>query len=134
MAKTKIIKLVNLQVNTENYRFEPVASQKEAINLMINSLGPKIYTLAEHIVDNGLNPNDRIQVVLSSHDSTKYNVVEGNRRTVALKLINNPDILDSKSHLNLKKKFQKLKDKAGKNLITEVECTVYDNPSEADKW
>ncbi len=134
MAKTKSIKLVNLQVNTENYRFEPVASQKEAINLMIDSLGSKIYTLAEHIVENGLNPNDRIQVVLSSHDSTKYNVVEGNRRSVALKLINNPDILDAKNHSNLKKKFQKLKEKAEKNLIMEVECTVYDNPTEADKW
>lgn len=42
MAKPKTINIVNLQVNTENYRFEPVASQKEAIDLMIENLGPII--------------------------------------------------------------------------------------------
>lgn len=134
MAKTKTIKLIDLQVNTENYRFEPVASQKEAIDLMIENQGLKIYNLAEHIAENGLNPNDKIQVVLSNHDNTKYNVVEGNRRTVALKLFNNPDILDSKNSSAIKKKFQKLNEKHKSHLIQEIECTVYDNPTEADKW
>lgn len=134
MAKTKEIKLVDLQVNTENYRFEPVASQKEAIDTMVNDQDEKLYKLAEHIVLNGLNPNDKIQVVSSSHDSTKFNVVEGNRRTVTLKLLNNPDLIDSQHHSGLKKKFKKLHED-NKSAITQlVECTVYDNPTEADKW
>lgn len=134
MAKTQEIKLVDLQVNTENYRFEPVASQKEAIDTMVNDQGEKLYKLAEHIVLNGLNPNDRIQTVTSSHDSTKFNVVEGNRRTVTLKLLNNPDLIDSHHHSNLKKKFRKLHDDNKSAIIQLVECTVYENPTEADKW
>lgn len=134
MAKTKEIKLVDLQVNTENYRFEPVASQKEAIDTMVNDQGEKLYKLAEHIVLNGLNPNDRIQTVTSSHDTTKFNVVEGNRRTVTLKLLNNPDLIDNHHHSNLKKKFRKLHDDNKSTIIQLIECTVYDNPTEADKW
>jgi hypothetical protein len=134
MAKTKTIKLTDLQVNTENYRFEPVASQKEAIDTMVNDQGDKIFKLAEHIIVNGLNPNDKIQTVLSSHDKTKFNVVEGNRRTVSLKLLNNPDLLDGHHHANLKKKFKKLHDENKSTIINAVECTVYDSPTEADKW
>lgn len=92
MAKPKILKLNDLQVNTENYRYEPVASQKEAIDTMVSDQGEKLFKLAEHIIINGLNPNDRIQVVASSVHKAKFNVVEGNRRTVAVKLLNNPDL------------------------------------------
>lgn len=134
MANTKSIKLTDLQVNTENYRFEPVASQKEAIDTMVEDQGDKIFKLAEHIVANDLNPNDKIQVVSSSHDSSKFNVVEGNRRTVSLKLLNNPDLIEGQHHSNLKKKFKKLHDDNKRSIPASVECTVYDNPAEADKW
>lgn len=134
MAKTKKIRLGDLLVNTENYRFEPVASQKEAIDKMVDDQGEKLFNLASHIMNNEMNPNDRIQVVLSNHDNQKYNVLEGNRRTVALKLLNNPDLIDVGKHLTLKKKFRKLNEDYKKSLIKELECTVYDNPGEADKW
>lgn len=134
MATTKTIRLIDLHANTENYRFEPVASQKESIDKMIDDQSDKLFHLAEHIVANGLNPNDKIQVVASSHDSTKFNVVEGNRRTVSLKLLNNPDLIDNSRHVSLKKKFRKLHDDNKSAIIQLVECTVYDNPSEADKW
>ncbi|MEK0370954.1 MAG: hypothetical protein QQN55_07355 [Nitrosopumilus sp.] len=134
MATTKKINLTDLQVNTENYRFEPVASQKEAIDTMVHDQGDKLYRLAEHIVINGLNPNDKIQTVVSSHAKSKYNVVEGNRRIVALKLLNNPDIIDHSRHIALKKKFKKLHDGNKSSIIKIVECTVYDSPVEADKW
>lgn len=134
MAKTKKIKLTDLHVNTENYRFEPVASQKEAIDKMLDDQGDKLFNLAEHIVTNGLNPNDKIQVVISNHDKTKYNVLEGNRRSVSLKLLNNPDLIDHGGHASLKKKFRKLHDDNKSAIIKEIECTVYDSPTEADKW
>lgn len=134
MAKTKTVKLAELLVNTENYRFEPVASQKEAIDTMLSDQGEKLFKLAEHMVTNGLNPNDKIQVVMSSHDKTKYNVVEGNRRTVSLKLLNNPDLIDGYHQSSLKKRFRKLHDENKSSVIRSVECTVYDDPEEADKW
>lgn len=134
MAQSKKIKLVDLLINTENYRFEPVASQKEAIDKMVEDQGEKLYNLASDIINHGLNPNDRIQVVVSNHDSTKYNVLEGNRRTVSLKLLNNPDLIESTKHAALKRKFRKLHDDNKRSLIKEIDCTLYASPSEADKW
>lgn len=134
MVTTKIIKLTDLYVNTENYRFEPLGSQKEAIDRMVQDQGDKLFYLAEDIIHYGTNPNDKIQVALSTHDNTKYNVLEGNRRTVVLKLLNNPDLIDDEEHSSLKKKFKKLYDDNKSKIIKEVECTVYDNPEEADRW
>lgn len=136
MAKIKKINLTDLHLNTENYRFDPVSSQKEAIDQMLDDpgQGEKLFNLAEDIVLNGLNPNDKIQVVASNHDKTKYNVLEGNRRTVSLKLLNNPDLIDNSRHASFKKKFYRLHEENKSTIIKEVECTVYDNPSEADKW
>ncbi|MEO8664817.1 MAG: hypothetical protein ABI462_04915 [Ignavibacteria bacterium] len=134
MAKVKKIKLTELLINTENYRFESVASQKEAIEKMLEDQGDKLFNLAEDIILNGLNPNDKIQVVVSNHDNTKYNVLEGNRRTVSLKLLHHPDLIDNSKHTLLKKKFKHLHDKNKTSILKEVECTVYDVPSEADKW
>ena len=41
----RTIKLTSLFVNTENYRFEPLSSQKEAIDKMIEDQGDKLYYL-----------------------------------------------------------------------------------------
>jgi hypothetical protein len=134
MSKTKTIKVNDLLANTENYRFETVASQKEAINKMIDDQGDNLYNLAESIIQNGLNPNERIQVLPSEHEKNKFIVLEGNRRNVTLKILNNPDLIEGSKHANLKRKIKKLAEKNQDKLITQVECTVYDDPKEADLW
>ena len=58
----RTIKLTSLFVNTENYRFEPLSSQKEAIDKMIEDQGDKLYSLVDDIVTNGLSPVDLIIV------------------------------------------------------------------------
>lgn len=134
MIKNDTIALADLIVNTENYRYDPLSSQKEAIDIMIEDQKDKLYNLAEHIITNGLNPNDKIQVVPSEHDRLKFIVLEGNRRVISLKIINNPNIIDHPEYLYLKKKFKKLHDENRSRLLNEIECIVYDDPSEADKW
>lgn len=134
MVETRTIKITNLLVNTENYRFEPVGSQKEAIDKMVANQGIKLYYLAEDIVEKGLNPNDRTQVYLSHHDKTKFIVLEGNRRVVALKLLLNPDLLDGSEANGLKDKFRKLHAKIKDHLIEEIECNFYDDPKDAEHW
>jgi hypothetical protein len=134
MAQQKSIQITNLLINPENYRFDSVASQKQAIDLMIRDQGEKIFVLAKHIVENGQNPTDIVQVTASNSDKSMYIVLEGNRRIVALKAINNPDIIDNKDDLALRNKFKKLHDDYKNNLPKEVLCIVYDTPSEADKW
>jgi hypothetical protein len=132
MVKMQKIKLVDLLVNSENYRFETSASQKESIDKMINDQDEKVFNLAEHILKNELNPNDNVQVILSSHDKTKYLVLEGNRRVVALKLVSNPDLIDQNS--SLKRKFRKLHEENKGKILEEITCSVYDDPKDADIW
>jgi hypothetical protein len=134
MARTAPINLTDLLVNTENYRFDTIVSQKEAIDKMVEDQNDKLYNLAVHILENGLNPNDPIQVSPSSHDKKKFNVLEGNRRVITLKILQNPSLIDTPSFEPLKKKFSKLHEGNKGNLLHEVDCTIYDDPSEADKW
>ena len=87
MPKLQIIPLADISVSTENYRFEPQGSEKEAIDKMIENQGDKLYILAKDIIEHGLNPNEKIWVTPFSRDNTKFYVLEGNRRIVALKLL-----------------------------------------------
>ncbi|WP_455101547.1 hypothetical protein [Prevotella denticola] len=130
----KTIKLTSLFVNTENYRFEPLTSQKEAIDKMVEDQGDKLYSLVDDIVINGLSPVDLI-IVTPNEDNNKYTVLEGNRRITSLKLLNNPTLVDDK-YVSLRKKFQKLQ-KENPNAISELKnitCAVFENPTEADVW
>ena len=106
----KTIKLTSLFVNTENYRFEPLSSQKEAIDKMVEDKGDKLYSLVDDIVTNGLSPVDLI-IVTPNEDNNKYIVLEGNRRITSLKLLNNPTLIDDK-YISLRKNRHKAQRKA----------------------
>jgi len=134
MPHIKALSLSDLLVNPENYRFDGLASQKQAIEVMIENQRDKLYNLALHIVENGLNPNDKPQVAPISAEKGKYIVLEGNRRIVSIKLLNHPDLIDLEGFSALKKKFKKLHDDSRSRIPKEIECTVYSDPSEADKW
>ena len=128
----KNIKLTSLLINTENYRFEPQPSQKDAIDKMIEDQDDKLYALAVDILKNGLSPVDLIMVT-PDENASRYTVLEGNRRVTTLKILSNPSLIgDSKE--SLRRKFQKLsKDKDLTNLKT-VLCAVFDSSDEADIW
>ena len=130
----KKIKLTSLFVNTENYRFEPLSSQKEAIDKMIEDQEDKLYSLADDIVTNELSPVDLIMVT-PSEDVNKYIVLEGNRRITSLKLLNNPTLIDDK-YSSLRKRFQKLQKEHPDAILNlkSIDCAVFDNPTEADIW
>lgn len=118
-------------LDTENFRFEPSNSQFEAINKMIENQGEKLYNLALDILENGLNPTDMIIVTPSEGHS--FRVLEGNRRITTLKLLKTPTLIDL-SYGTLQKRFQKLHDKYKNNLLSSVECCVFDNVESAFIW
>ena len=134
MASIKKVNVTDLLINTENYRYESVENQKEAIDKIIADQGNKLYNLAESIIKYGLNPNETLQVYRSPQDPTKYIVLEGNRRIVALKLLLNPELIEDSNLSSLKLKFEKLSKEYKKNLVYHVDCNCYDDPKEADYW
>lgn len=129
----KNIPLTSLLVNTENPRYEIVHNQIEAIRKMIEDQDEKLYNLAEDIVKNGLNPTDLIIVVPYEKESKKYIVLEGNRRIVSLKLLNNPHLIPD-TNKKLYNKFLKLSEKFEINSITEILCVIFENEKEAYRW
>lgn len=132
-SQLKNIKISQLFLNIENYRFEPVTSQKEAIDKMIEDQGDKLFILASDIIQNGLNPVDLIMVSLKEDSDRSYIVLEGNRRVTAMKLMCTPSLI-GESFSSLRKKFNKLQSDYRDKIITTVECRVFDDSAEADLW
>lgn len=127
------INLVDLQLDTQNYRFERVNSQREAIVRMIDDQGDKLANLAEDICLRGLNPSDTIIVCQHSESIDGYIVLEGNRRITALKLLNTPSIIGDEND-SLRRKFVKLNEKYSREIPKRVECVIVPDRKTADLW
>lgn len=126
-----LIKEVNIDdvlLNVENPRFEKVDSQEAAMEIMIKEFEVKIYNLAKHIVENGLNPTELSAVI--KLDNGKYVTLDGNRRFTTLKILHNPNLLSGK--------FEKLKSKIIKldrtNIPTTINVIEFVDEEEANLW
>ena len=128
----KTIRLTSLLVNTENYRFEPQSSQKEAIDRMIEDQNEKLYVLAVDIIKNGLSPVDLIMVT-PDENNARYIVLEGNRRITTLKILSNPSLI-SDDYDSLRRRFQKLSKENNLFTLKSVACAVFETAEEADIW
>jgi hypothetical protein len=113
-----------LVVNPENYRFEPVENQLEAIEMMVDDQSSKLLNIAVSIIEKGTNPNDWPMVIVYAHDISQYLVLEGNRRITALKILNNIDLLDDEKHSSLKNKFKTLVNGATKPIPSNI-CVMF---------
>ncbi|WP_429250954.1 hypothetical protein [Paraburkholderia sp. GAS333] len=123
-----------LEFDLNNPRFEPCNNQLEALALLCLDSG-KISTLMRHIVENGLNPTERI-IVVAAEKRGKFVVLEGNRRLAALKLLSKPEMVDAID----------ISDAAARTLrkgalaafdqseIEKIESVVFDDRDEAGIW
>jgi hypothetical protein len=131
--ETKIIKIADLLINPNNYRFESQSSQRDAIIKMIDDQKDKLYRLAKDILEHGLNPMEKPLIIPQKNDKGEYLVLEGNRRITALKLLSNPDLIPDKD-VSLKKRFKKLNVNNSQKIVRSVECSICNNAEEADIW
>ena len=128
-----LIDITDLNINIENPRFEMVGNQRAAIKTMIEDQGDKLFKLADDITNEGLNPGDPIFITKHEKQTSHFNVLEGNRRVTALKLLENPDLIPetNKSLLN---KFKKLTEQYSKKPLEKVPCILFDEEKEAEHW
>lgn len=87
--KRKQVNINNILLDVENPRFEKVNTQEEALKIMISGYEDKIFNLAKHIAENGMNPTESPTVIM--YENNKYIALDGNRRLTALKILNNPE-------------------------------------------
>lgn len=130
--KYESIDISKLVVNVKNPRYEESSNQQTAIVELIKEQEDKIINLAKDIVNTKeLNPSE-LPIIAPLGDGS-YEVLEGNRRVVALKLLHTPDIIKTDLPLYCKK-FKVLHAEFAKSLINEIECVVYENREDANHW
>ncbi|HMQ01594.1 MAG TPA: hypothetical protein PKD79_00780 [Candidatus Doudnabacteria bacterium] len=125
----KKVPISEISLYDENPRFDKSYSETEAIQKMIRDQGDKLLNLAEHIIDKGFNPTD---LPILIRKSKKYFVKEGNRRIIALKLVENPNLIFDNE--TLKNKFLIIKSQKGHLAPKYIYCTVYFNEIDTEEW
>lgn len=108
----KNLKIAELLLDHLNPRNDAASSQREALQNIIDDQDVKLAVLVEHIAENGLNPMDRL-LVMKHPDDEGYIVLEGNRRTAALKILSNPAVLTG---LEVRPALQKRLEAAASNF------------------
>jgi hypothetical protein len=135
MADVRSITPSNLLVDAENPRLlQPNEGQREAMRALAKVMPRKILSLAKDIVANGLNPAD-LPIVMPANDSeNRYVVLEGNRRLVALKALENPDsfvgALDGGSLSSMRTLAREYQE----TPIDLVQCLVVKDRPDAEHW
>jgi hypothetical protein len=133
-AKKLEVDLTIIGVDEENPRLSKQISQPTAIMAMVENQKTKIVNLAEDINENGLSDAERFMVMETVNQPFSYITLDGNRRLVALKLLDNPSlaegILTGKTMDRLKAASINFK----ANPITRAEVVVFANRQDAAIW
>lgn len=129
MADRRDFSHIDLRLDQRNPRHDAVKTQREAIAALLSDSTDreKIVALAKHLTKNGPSPIDSIAVVEEEGHNV---VVEGNRRTAALKLLHNPDLAQDAS---LAKRFRQIA-AAADELPATLNGVVFPSREDVREW
>ena len=131
----KNLKIDQLELDAVNPRISEANSQHEAMQRIIDDQDIKLGNLAESIVDDGLNPMDRLLVMKSEGVNGKYTVLEGNRRVAAMKILKNPAVLTGlEVRAPLQKKLEKLAQAFEPQSVEPIPCYEVNSRAEGNSW
>ncbi len=131
------LNLDELNLDLKNPRFDGLANQREALQKIVLSQGSKLVNLAEDIVENGMSPAHRMLVAKATgRGASGYNVMDGNRRLTALRILANPAVLDGLAGVGdlTTKKLRKLAKEFNIDDIQPLDVFVCKNEAEARHW
>jgi hypothetical protein len=135
MATTREIAVSNLLLDAKNPRLpEDVEGQPDLIRGMTGWDRDKSLALASDIVSTGLNPTEALIVMPASDDPKRFVVLEGNRRVTALKMLEDPKLVDGIYGATLRSRLNDLHRKFQTAPIRKVTCYVVDTREDADAW
>jgi len=128
------VAIENLKFDLQNPRFDSSSGQRDILQKIINNQEYKLAILAHDIINQGLNPIDRM-ILIQADGSKDFVVLEGNRRLAALQLLSNPVLLNSVSMKpTMKNKFQEYSKQYDKKVIEPIDTALFDNREEANHW
>lgn len=124
-----------LDFDLQNPRFPVQTSQREALEKTLLTNMSKSFKLAEHLVAHGQNPSDPLLV---HQDGMRFTVLEGNRRTAVLKVLNKPILLESMPDgpgvPAFCKKMKTLAERAANAELNKIAIVVLPSRQAADVW
>lgn len=135
MAKFVEVPLSQLLLDLENPRFgDPVESQPAAFYALAEQQGRKLVLLAKDIVEFGVDPLTLPAVVATPGRNRRYRVIEGNRRTLALKALETPSLVLSRLSPGDAKTLAALSLKFHTKPVESIMCVLFDKEEDALHW
>jgi len=135
MGESRVIAVADLMVDPRNPRLEEgLTTQLDALHSMLRHLGKKILVLAADIVENGINPTERLIVMPSEEDPLRYTVLEGNRRVTALKVLESPKLAEGILSKSAVAKLQDLGRAYASRPINHLDCWLVNRREDAVHW
>ncbi len=131
------IPLSDLLLSSENPRLagSSATQQETALELAKQQgEGEAIVKLAEDIVANGLDPTTLPAVVATGDRRKRYQVLEGNRRVLALKALETPALIMPVLKPSLNQRLNELSAKYEQDPIERVKSVLFDTEEEALHW
>ncbi|MGY8681531.1 hypothetical protein Q2941_27630 [Bradyrhizobium sp. UFLA05-153] len=129
------LELDELLLDLDNPRISRADSQRGALQKIIEDQDVKLVTLAESIVNDGLNPMDRWLVIKSATERGRYIVLEGNRRLAALRVLNNARLLkDLEVRAPVKRRLESLADGFDLDAVQPIDCFEIVDRQDAATW
>jgi hypothetical protein len=135
MPQLDPIPVASLLIDTQNPRFlESNAGQREALRASAKYQDSKLAVLAEDIVAHGLSPIEITMVMRKPGQPERYIVLEGNRRLVAIRALERPEVLDGVLPSKMVTTLRRLSEQYLKNSIRYIDCFIVPSRDEARHW
>lgn len=129
------IPVVDLVLDEANARLGDEQPSQQAIYLALSKQqGARLVSLAADIVASGLDPTTLPAVVATADRHRRYRVIEGNRRILAVKALENPAIVAGGLASSQLTRLTTLSKEYSENPIDKVQCILFDTEEEAFHW
>ena len=127
--KNRSIRRLHLDLRNPRLGRPAVTTEDEAMDRLLKEFGSKIVGLARSIAEHGLNPTESWAVV---HEEGRYVVLEGNRRLVACRLLENPGKVPDQ---NLSAVFERIRRGAiADDSYLRPSCVKFEHRADARYW
>lgn len=135
MAEISSLPLPDLLIDAENPRLpQPNVGQRQAMRSLAADEPPKLVALARDILAHGMNIAEFPIVMPLEDDLKRYIVLEGNRRLLALKGLENPEWLVGAVPISELDEMRRLSKQYQDDPIEAVQCVVVGTREEARHW
>jgi hypothetical protein len=131
---TKFVKFQRIAVDELNPRQAPQEGQREAIRTLVHEQRDKILNLASDVNEDGLSQGERFMVIESGDARMPYISIDGNRRLVALKILEDTSLVDGVLSAGYMRTLKKQAEIFSKNPISEVEIVIYPDRETGAPW